>query len=128
MVGIVCMAGICGVLLILDYIVTKSEIDELKIKNGELLNHINFLEKILKDTKEKSKEISKSYDGLIEKLKLKENTIKKLAEEAEKTQPIKKVSKTKKAKTEETKTEETKTEKEQPKKRGGKPKAMKEEK
>lgn len=123
MVGIVCMAGICGVLLILDYIVTKSEIDELKIKNDELLNHINFLEKILKDTKEKSKEISKSYDGLIEQLKLKENTIKKLAEEAEKTQPIKKVSKTKKSKT-----EETKTEKEQPKKRGRKPKAMKEEK
>lgn len=123
MVGIVCMAGICGVLLILDYIVTKSEIDELKIKNDELLNHINFLEKILKDTKEKSKEISKSYDGLIEQLKLKENTIKKLAEEAEKTQPIKKVSKTKK-----TKAEETKTEKEQPKKRGRKPKAMKEEK
>ena len=123
MAGIVCMAGICGVLLILDYIVTKSEIDELKIKNDELLNHINFLEKILKDTKEKSKEISKSYDGLIEKLKLKENTIKKLAEEAEKTQPIKKVSKTKK-----TKAEETKTEKEQPKKRGIKPKAMKEEK
>ena len=123
MVGIVCMAGICGVLLILDYIVTKSEIDELKIKNDELLNHINFLEKILKDTKEKSKEISKSYDGLIEKLKLKENTIKKLAEEAEKTQPIKKVSKTKK-----TKAEETKTEKEQPKKRGRKPRAMKEEK
>lgn len=123
MVGIVCMAGICGVLLILDYIVTKSEIDELKIKNDELLNHINFLEKILKDTKEKSKEISKSYDGLIEQLKLKENTIKKLAEEAEKTQPIKKVSKTKK-----TKAEETKTEKEQPKKRDRKPKAMKEEK
>lgn len=123
MAGIVCMAGICGVLLILDYIVTKSEIDELKIKNDELLNHINFLEKILKDTKEKSKEISKSYDGLIEKLKLKENTIKKLAEEAEKTQPIKKVSKTKK-----TKAEETKTEKEQPKKCGRKPKAMKEEK
>lgn len=123
MVGIVFIAGICGVLLILDYIVTKSEIDELKIKNDELLNHINFLEKILKDTKEKSKEISKSYDGLIEKLKLKENTIKKLAEEAEKTQPIKKVSKTKK-----TKAEETKTEKEQPKKRYRKPKAMKEEK
>ena len=123
MVGIVFIAGICGVLLILDYIVTKSEIDELKIKNDELLNHINFLEKILKDTKEKSKEISKSYDGLIEQLKLKENTIKKLAEEAEKTQPIKKVSKTKK-----TKAEETKTEKEQPKKRGRKPKAMKEEK
>lgn len=128
MAGIVCMAGICGVLLILDYIVTKSEIDELKIKNDELLNHINFLEKILKDTKEKSKEISKSYDGLIEQLKLKENTIKKLAEEAEKTQLIKKVSKTKKAKIEKTKTEETKTEKEQPKKRGRKPKAMKEEK